>query len=326
MGNPNDPLFGHDPDPNQGLTPQPGTAPGTFDPSRVDQGTAPGTFDPNRVDQGTAPGTFNPNQARPNNNLQQGGSGVGGANQQTNDNLATGRTGATSSEQAINSQSPVNNDWRMVNYNGRWWYWTPDNNWLYQQNNQWQPYNGPLAGRNAQLFNGRRVQAGYRGTDNLNAGATTNQNLNSPATNSNVNSGAAANAAIRPNAPTETELRRFQRRLRADNRAGLNRTATANAANNGNNLNGANNTVNGANNSTNFPPNQNSTTNPVDPTAGNARLFGPNGSGTTAPAGSAPMQNGAAAGANGAAGTGASGNGAAGGTGSTAPGGAGAGK
>jgi hypothetical protein len=31
-------------------------------------------------------------------------------------------------------------DWRMRNFNGRWWYWNPDNTWSTYQNNAWAPY------------------------------------------------------------------------------------------------------------------------------------------------------------------------------------------
>jgi hypothetical protein len=51
------------------------------------------------------------------------------------------------------------NSWRYV-YNGdQWWYYTPQNSWMYYGTNQWQPYQ---AGANA----APRYTTGYRGTYN----------------------------------------------------------------------------------------------------------------------------------------------------------------
>jgi hypothetical protein len=32
------------------------------------------------------------------------------------------------------------NNWRMVNQNGQWWYWTTGNNWLYYNGTSWTRY------------------------------------------------------------------------------------------------------------------------------------------------------------------------------------------
>jgi gas vesicle protein len=33
-----------------------------------------------------------------------------------------------------------NDNWRMVRYNGEWWYWTPQNTWMFHRDNNWQAY------------------------------------------------------------------------------------------------------------------------------------------------------------------------------------------
>jgi hypothetical protein len=32
------------------------------------------------------------------------------------------------------------NRWRYQQHNGEWWYWTPQNNWMYYRNGAWAPY------------------------------------------------------------------------------------------------------------------------------------------------------------------------------------------
>jgi hypothetical protein len=36
--------------------------------------------------------------------------------------------------------SSPNARWRFVRQNGQWWYWTPQNNWMYRGNGQWHAY------------------------------------------------------------------------------------------------------------------------------------------------------------------------------------------
>jgi hypothetical protein len=50
----------------------------------------------------------------------------------------------TSASQSANADtanaSGQSNDWRYVNFNGRLWYWTPNDQWLYYQNGAWQSF------------------------------------------------------------------------------------------------------------------------------------------------------------------------------------------
>jgi len=39
-----------------------------------------------------------------------------------------------------------NEDWRFVQHNGTWWFWTPDSRWLYFQGGQWIPYGSTVMG------------------------------------------------------------------------------------------------------------------------------------------------------------------------------------
>lgn len=48
-------------------------------------------------------------------------------------------------QQAQNGNSDINTardaDWRMVQHNGGWWYYAPNNNWQYYRNGSWTAYN-----------------------------------------------------------------------------------------------------------------------------------------------------------------------------------------
>jgi hypothetical protein len=39
--------------------------------------------------------------------------------------------------------SPDQNAWRYVWHNGAWWYWLPQQKWVYWQSNHWNDYNPP---------------------------------------------------------------------------------------------------------------------------------------------------------------------------------------
>ena len=41
------------------------------------------------------------------------------------------------------SETNRSTNWRMVIYDGRWWYWTPANQWMYFDGSNWQLFNGP---------------------------------------------------------------------------------------------------------------------------------------------------------------------------------------
>lgn len=58
--------------------------------------------------------------------------------------------------------------WRYRFYNGVWWYWLPDNRWVYWSNNAWQDYNPSTVDYQYEYDRfGRpiRYRAGYRGTN-----------------------------------------------------------------------------------------------------------------------------------------------------------------
>jgi hypothetical protein len=45
----------------------------------------------------------------------------------------------------LRRQGMLVDDWRVVNQNGRWWFWTPENRWLYYNADGWAAY--PVANR-----------------------------------------------------------------------------------------------------------------------------------------------------------------------------------
>jgi hypothetical protein len=51
-------------------------------------------------------------------------------------------------------------DWRMSYYNNEWWYYTPENRWMFYRDNRWTPYD-----RAAFQPLRPRYSTGYRGTD-----------------------------------------------------------------------------------------------------------------------------------------------------------------
>ncbi len=38
-------------------------------------------------------------------------------------------------------QAQSQNQWRFTFHNGEWWYWLPENHWVYWRNNKWNDYN-----------------------------------------------------------------------------------------------------------------------------------------------------------------------------------------
>jgi len=123
-------------------------------------------------------------------------------------------------------------DWRMVMHNGRWWYWTPNNSWLYRSGDRWMAYiprNGPQYSGSAAVDRTQRYQAGYRGAiqvqgDTRQQGGTGQALGNTqpdPRTGQPTTLSTNANTpgfeATRPIAPTASELQGFyqQQGLRA---------------------------------------------------------------------------------------------------------------
>jgi hypothetical protein len=112
--------------------------------------------------------------------------------------------------QNLSGAAAVDNNWRMVQHNGRWWYWTPENNWLYRRGDEWMAYHGRntardnLANRN---FNNQRQRVGFRGDGTmdprLNGGAAVRGGTN-------YSNGTTTFDGTRPPLPTALELQRFQ--------------------------------------------------------------------------------------------------------------------
>jgi hypothetical protein len=114
-------------------------------PGAVNGGNAagPGLFNP-------SPGIFN---ANPNGVAAQGAAAVqpgvnaGGvpntiqtAPLSVNANLQAGAAAN------INNGAARPDQWRYTLDNGRWWYWTPENSWMYYDGSQWTNYQQPAAG------------------------------------------------------------------------------------------------------------------------------------------------------------------------------------
>lgn len=57
--------------------------------------------------------------------------------------------------------SDRNARWRFVRHNGEWWYWTPENHWMYHRDSQWSRYNPDTYVRVTPQ--NRRYATGYRG-------------------------------------------------------------------------------------------------------------------------------------------------------------------
>lgn len=64
------------------------------------------------------------------------------------------------------NSGPYDARWRFTQRNGQWWYYSPQNQWMVRQNDQWQNYNDtnqPLAGGN---LDQSAYSSGYRGEMN----------------------------------------------------------------------------------------------------------------------------------------------------------------
>ena len=60
--------------------------------------------------------------------------------------LALGISTARAADKAADasqakSQAKSQNQWRFVLHNGEWWYWLPENRWVFWRNNKWNDYN-----------------------------------------------------------------------------------------------------------------------------------------------------------------------------------------
>ena len=65
----------------------------------------------------------------------------------------------------LRQQGFAADDWRVVNQNGRWWFWTPDNSWLYYNNDGWVAYRGNLSTMEMAARRNVTVPAGYPAED-----------------------------------------------------------------------------------------------------------------------------------------------------------------
>jgi hypothetical protein len=176
-----------------------GSGPGGSNPigttSTNQGGTHASTVDPNSPLNNPQ---LNPNPALPIGSTP-GNAGSGAVAPSQNGQPANSFNAANPSATLGTNQSgtTANSDWRQVYYENRWWYYTTQNNWLYYDNGQWNPYLGAS----------RRYSTGYRGTAATNgSGATTSNVYRGSAA---VGPSAAATGA-RPTGPTEAQLRALE--------------------------------------------------------------------------------------------------------------------
>jgi hypothetical protein len=64
------------------------------------------------------------------------------------------------------------NDWRMVNFQNRWWYYHPNNSWSYYDNGRWNAYRVPAPATATQPMPTRRYSAYRAEADQLTGGET----------------------------------------------------------------------------------------------------------------------------------------------------------
>jgi hypothetical protein len=64
-----------------------------------------------------------------------------------------------------NDQKQDDQQWRFTFHNGEWWYWLPENRWVYWRNNRWNDYDPQtFAYRHVpSVVPAGRVEAGYSG-------------------------------------------------------------------------------------------------------------------------------------------------------------------
>jgi len=92
------------------------------------------------------------------------GSGANVATGQGNQNISTYGSGGFGNQATGQQQSQrVNpNDPRLVRFNNEWWYWMPDNSWMYYRGNNWNRYD--QSGFQPLTSGTGGYQTGYRGT------------------------------------------------------------------------------------------------------------------------------------------------------------------
>jgi hypothetical protein len=62
-------------------------------------------------------------------------------------------------------------DWRLVRHNDRWWFWTPNESWMYFRDNRWNDYRATGQARTTgQTERGEQYGVGYRGGDDVGNG------------------------------------------------------------------------------------------------------------------------------------------------------------
>jgi hypothetical protein len=64
------------------------------------------------------------------------------------------------------------NDWRMVNFQNRWWYYHPNNSWSYYDNGRWNAYRAPANATATQPMPTRRYSSYRAEADQLTGGET----------------------------------------------------------------------------------------------------------------------------------------------------------
>jgi hypothetical protein len=78
--------------------------------------------------------------------------------------IAAPNTGVPSNTNARAAQS--GEPWRYRQHNGTWWYWTPDNRWVYRNGNQWINYEPATAAVPDARYSGQPAYGNYQPTPN----------------------------------------------------------------------------------------------------------------------------------------------------------------
>jgi hypothetical protein len=55
--------------------------------------------------------------------------------------LATAQAGLPAASGAEQKAKVDDQQWRFTYHNGEWWYWLPENRWVYWRNDRWNDYN-----------------------------------------------------------------------------------------------------------------------------------------------------------------------------------------
>jgi hypothetical protein len=80
--------------------------------------------------------------------------------------VAVPNTGIPNNANAGVAGNPSGDRWRYQLRNGTWWYWTPDNRWVYRNGNQWTNYEPAIAAVPDARYSGQPVYGYYQSGPN----------------------------------------------------------------------------------------------------------------------------------------------------------------